>query len=176
MALRTLALSLMMTLTINHSLKAEISIPQKVLDQHALSCPTFNSEEGKYLVRESHQLPAGEYSKTGPVLYLLGCELYAYNSSEKAYLVNSYGDISSVSIVDVDGLMNLSATDMLMGAGFDPESLTLETFSKGRGLGDCGSSSLHLYDKNAEKFVLIEARLKAECDERDTDWPVIYKK
>ncbi len=172
MKLRMLALSILMSF----SVMAEVKIPEKVLEIHKNACPLFESEDAQYLVKESFQLPHGEYSKVGPTLYLLGCELYAYNSSERAYLVNSYGDVTNVSIVDVDGFLNLSATDILMGAGFDLETLTLGTFSKGRGLGDCGSSSVHAYDKNNEKFVLVEARLKAECDGSESDWPVIYKK
>ena len=58
--------------------------------------------------------------------------MYAYNTMEKAYIVDTYGQVTNISIVDVGSDESLTATNDLMGAGFDLETLTLGTFSKGR--------------------------------------------
>lgn len=152
-----------------------LSIPQSVLDLHITACPEFTKEEGKWLQRESYKLPKGEYSSEGPTLYVLGCEMFAYNSLEKAYLVDAYSTtLVSVAEVMTDG--SIVATSDLMGAGFNPADNTLGTFQKGRGMADCGSSASYEYKPEYSKFVLIEARIKDSCDGEETDWPIVYKK
>ena len=146
-------------------------IPKKLLDRHNLACPQFSSSRTQdILMKEIYPLPSGK-------LYILGCELYAYNSMEKAYIVDSYGEITNVAVTEVLSDRSLVSTDDLMGANYDQAHLALSTYSKGRGIGDCGSSSTYQYDKNSNKFVLLEARLKVECDgDSGTDWPVVYSK
>lgn len=155
----------------------KIEIPKNVLDRHVQACPEFNTERGEWPVKEVHTLPNyGPEVKSHNKLYLLGCELYAYNSSERAYIVSSYGDITDVAVVEVDNEGNFGATTNLMGSGYDPETQQLFTFSKGRGIGDCGASATYKYSPRNERFVLVEQRLKEECDGEETDWPVIFPK
>lgn len=157
--------------------ESQVVIPKAVLDRHAAACPEFSSERGEYMTKEAYVLPGSEYSPASTTLYVIGCDLYAYNSMEKAYIVNSYGDITNVAIAEVGADKSISATTDLMGAGFDPISLTLGTFQKGRGVGDCGSTATYKYESSLEKFVLIEARSKAECDgDIEAEWPVVYSK
>ncbi len=166
-----MALALTMTA---FSAFAAIEIPKDVLDRHTTACPEF--AENEYLQREAYTLPGSEYSKASRTLYVLGCEMYAYNSLEKAYIVSPYETVN-VSVADVSFDGSITATSDLMGAGFDPETLTLGTFQKGRGIGDCGSASTYKYDARLEKFVLIEARVKEECNgDVESDWPLVYKK
>jgi hypothetical protein len=151
-------------------------IPKDILDRHVKACPEFTEPgRGEYLTREKYTLPGSEYSKESRTLYLLGCEMYAYNSREKAYIVTPYETID-VSVAEIDGKGSITATDDLMGAGFDQDTLTLGTFQLGRGMGDCGSAASYKYDPMYERFILVEARLKEECDGQETDWPIIYKK
>lgn len=153
---------------------AAIEIPKEVLDRHTAVCPEFTQNE--YLQREAYTLPGTEYSKQARTLYVLGCEMYAYNSLEKAYIVTPYETLN-VSVADVGADGSITATSDLMGAGFDPETLTLGTFQKGRGIGDCGSAATYKYEATLEKFVLVEARVKDACDgEVESEWPLVYKK
>lgn len=157
--------------------QSTIQIPKTVLDRHNASCPEFSSEDGKYLSREVYTIPGGEYSKAPKALYILGCELYAYNSRELAYIVDSYGDVTNVAVAEVLTDTSITATSDLMGTAFDQAGLMLSTYSKGRGMGDCGSSAVYKYDANSEKFVLLEARLKEHCDgDMESQWPVVYSK
>jgi hypothetical protein len=61
-----------------------------------------------------------------------------------------------------------------INAGFDEATQTLSTFNKGRGLGDCGSSSDWVWDGQAFRMVLSKAM--PECHGiGETDWPVLYR-
>lgn len=169
-----LAMALSVTATL--SMANDITIPAEVLERHSKECPDFaDAERGEYLLREAHQLPGDKYSPKGPMLYLLGCETYAYNSREKAYLVDSFS-VTSVAVTEILPSGALSATTDLMGSSFDLATLTLGTFQKGRGMADCGSAYTYKFDTLEQKFILTEARVKEECDGEDTDWPVIYKR
>ena len=157
--------------------EVEISkIPADILARHKAACPEFATEDGKYLQRERYKLPGSEYSPEPRTLYVLGCEMYAYNSSERAYIETPYEAID-VSIAEVLGDGSIVATNNLMGAGFDEATQTLGTFQKGRGIGDCGSAASYKYSPENEKFVLVEARVKDSCDgEVESEWPIVYKK
>jgi hypothetical protein len=176
-ALILLSLSLTMFNVFATDVKIE-DIPKSVLDRHVMSCAEFNSERGEWLSKEVFELPKGEYSGTSAPnkLFVLGCEMYAYNSMAKAYILNAYGDVYDVAITELLNDGSLSATTFLMGAGYDPDSQTLGTFVKGRGMGDCGSTATYKYNANSDRFVLVEQRSKEECDGEDTDWPVVYPK
>ena len=156
----------------------EVVLPQSVLDLHTKACPEFVERETTdyKAYKEEFKLPKSQDSKVGPTLYIVGCEMYAYNSLEKAYIVDAY-ETKMVSVAEVIADGSIFATSDLMGAGFNPENNTLSTFSKGRGLGDCGQSATYTYNAEYSKFALTEARDKQECDgEYDAEWPVVYKK
>lgn len=166
-----MALALTMTA---FSAFAGIEIPKDILERHTAACPEFASNE--YLQREAYQLPGTEYAPKGATLYVLGCEMYAYNSLEKAYIATSYETIN-VAIPEVLADGSIVATTDLMGAGYDAGTQTLGTFQKGRGIGDCGSSALYKYSAENTRFVLVEARYKDSCDgEVESEWPIVYKK
>ncbi len=58
--------------------------------------------------------------------------------------------------------------------GFDEATQTLSTFNKGRGLGDCGSSSDWAWDGQAFRMILSKAM--PECrGVPDSDWPALYR-
>lgn len=154
-----------------------VVVPQSVLDIHTKACPEYAEREASgYVQKEAFQLPKSEYSSKGPTLYLLSCEMYAYNSLEKAYIVDDYST-TLVSVAEVSPTGSIFATNDLMGAGFDAATNTLGTFSKGRGVGDCGQSAIYTYDVREQKFALTEARNKQECDgDFDAEWPIVYKK
>lgn len=168
-ALVTMALSLSSISAFANSME----LPKGLVELHASQCPEFIERN---LSVDSHKLPNSEYHANDNVLYVMGCEMYAYNSLEKAYVVNKTGKITPVVVADFTG-GSLFATDDLMGAGFDSTTQTLGTFQKGRGIGDCGSAAVYSWDKYNEKFFLVEAREKQSCDgDIEADWPIIYKK
>src|SRR5262249_41945223 len=61
-----------------------------------------------------------------------------------------------------------------INAGFDEATQTLSTFNKGRGIGDCGSTSDWVWDGQA--FRMIRSKAMPECHGiGESDWPVIYR-
>ncbi len=57
---------------------------------------------------------------------------------------------------------------------FDPKTMVLSTFGKGRGLGDCGSWEEWLWDGKA--FRLAELKMMPHCKGIPlSDWPVLYR-
>ena len=70
----------------------------------------------------------------------------------------------------------ITSTLALMGSSFDMKTKILTTYSKSRGIGDCGASATYKLDKSSLQFVLLEARVKEKCDGNTNPWPVTYKK
>jgi hypothetical protein len=68
----------------------------------------------------------------------------------------------------------------MTNASFDESTKVLSTFAKGRGLGDCGQSSVTTLKKDDQwsliQVITTEIRAKTECDgEVDTEWPVVFE-
>jgi hypothetical protein len=59
-------------------------------------------------------------------------------------------------------------------AGFDQGAMTLSTFNKGRGLGDCGVAEDWVWDGHAFRLVLLRAMAHCKGIGQD-DWPVLYR-
>ena len=57
---------------------------------------------------------------------------------------------------------------------FDPRTMTLSTFAKGRGIGDCGSAEDWAWD--GKSFRLLRLRMMPHCKGVPLDdWPVLYR-
>lgn len=152
-----------------------LSLPSGLKERHVAACPEFGTEDGRWFQRSVSVLPQSEHSKQINTLYVLGCEVYAYNSLERAYIVSEDGTITDVWVTEIDHEGKLTATKDLMGAGYDEETQHLYTFVKGRGIGDCGAASSYHYSAEDQKFFLREARIKNQCDgDFESDWPVVY--
>ena len=143
-------------------------LPSELIKHHHLECPEFDPKDDSSVSMNTLHGTAA--------FYILTCERYAYNSLEKGYIIDNYGHINDVSVADVLADGSFVGTSDLMGATFEEKSLTLQTFYKGRGIGDCGSSSTYVYSIKFGKFILTEARVKDTCDEEMDEWPVVYKK
>jgi hypothetical protein len=63
---------------------------------------------------------------------------------------------------------------LAINAGFDQATMTLSTFNKGRGLGDCGAEEERVFDGRTFQLVLL--RKMAHCKGVSADdWPVHYR-
>ena len=57
---------------------------------------------------------------------------------------------------------------------FDPKTMTISSFSKGRGIGDCGTSEDWVFDGKTFRLALL--KLMGQCRGIPTeDWPVLYR-
>lgn len=113
-------------------------------------------------------------------LILVPCIGGAYQTSSVGYLVTNKDQIKSVVVLAFDELSkSIQPSFDLTNASFDESTKVLSTFAKGRGLGDCGQSSLSSVkiDKwSGVQVITNEVRSKIQCDgEVDTEWPVVFK-
>ena len=113
-------------------------------------------------------------------LILVPCINGAYQTSSVGYLVTNQDQIKSLVVLAFDELSkSVQPTFDMTNASFDESTKTLTAFAKGRGLGDCGQSSVTSVktDKwSSVQVITSEIRAKIHCDgEIDTEWPVVFK-
>lgn len=133
-------------------------LPPELLDRHARqsSCdPLQNLVHGDDW--EIHPLTEGH------ILYMVPCFSGAYNFSYQLYVGRAGSDdFERLLFVDYIDRFGWIGADQLVGAFFNPESLTLSSYYKGRGLGDCGTSGVWRWDEYG--FRMVEFAAKSECD------------
>jgi hypothetical protein len=110
-------------------------------------------------------------------LLLISCETGAYNVIDLAFEVTRSQPYVSRGITLNLPFTPPSRTDNqleLVNAEFDASNGQLYTFSKGRGLGDCGVATRWQFDGNA--FVLAEYAEEKTCDawHSSDDWPTLW--
>jgi len=104
---------------------------------------------------ESAALTAGE------TLLLLACGSGAYNVSYVPFVVRRGGRAEIAPFDHRPGWWAEEGKPILVNAGWDKERGLLGSFSKGRGLGDCGTTSEYAWDGRA--FRLVEQAEMDEC-------------
>lgn len=104
---------------------------------------------------ESAALGAGE------TLLLLACGSGAYNVSYVPFIVRRGGRAELAAFDHRPGWWAEEGKPMLVNAGWDKERGLLSSFSKGRGLADCGTTSDYAWDGRA--FRLVEQSEMSEC-------------
>lgn len=117
----------------------------------------------------------------GIVLYEFSCpeNSGAYNF-QSVYMMGPAGNVQAIKPVSfnwpikMDGQQNDGTRDGLLNAVFDPAKMTLTSFNKGRGIGDCGSEEEWVFD--GKTFRLGQLRFMSECNGVALDdWPVLYR-
>lgn len=97
-------------------------------------------------------------------LILVPCGSGAYNFTSIPVIASGDAGRRAFRLAGFDmkpGWSEEEARPMLVNAGWTPEKLRLDSFAKGRGLGDCGGSEAYVWD--GTRFRLIEATSMGEC-------------
>lgn len=96
-------------------------------------------------------------------LILLSCGAGAYNLSTIAYVANAAArrSIRRAAFDAEVGYSDGGVPQLLVNADYDPARRALVTYSKGRGLGDCGTSETLVWDDT--RFRLTELSVMGEC-------------
>jgi hypothetical protein len=97
----------------------------------------------------------------GASLLLLACGSGAYNVSYVPFVVGRGGRAELAPFDHRPGWWAEEGKPMLVNAGWDKARGLLTSFSKGRGLGDCGVSADYAWDGRA--FRLVEQAEMGEC-------------
>lgn len=116
-------------------------------------------------------------------LVQLQCSLAAYQGVYEYYLYSETNQRVQVKPLMLAGYIpndsgNFEPQETRILAGlpdYNPEEKLLSIFTKGRGLGDCGTFAE--YRLVGEKFELQEYRVKLECDGNyiePTEYPLVY--
>lgn len=145
-------------------------LPQALLDQHAADplCSPLDElvHSGD---RQVHQL--GE----GISLYMIPCMAGAYNFSHALYLSNPFSEsFQRLLFVDFNDRYGWMGADQLVGAAFDPATLTLTSFYKGRGLADCGTSGIWVWDQYAFRLEAFHAQSECDGTIEPDDFPQVW--
>lgn len=97
-------------------------------------------------------------------LILVPCGAGAYNFSAVPVIATGIPGRRSFRFADFDyqpGWTENGAHPVLVNASWTPESASLESYAKGRGIGDCGSSESYVWD--GTRFRLVGASAMGEC-------------
>lgn len=115
-------------------------------------------------------------ARLAPDLILWGgiCSSGAYNFSYKFFTSDQRGgNVKELSFPYAPGSEE-NDTVYVTNADFDPDSLTMTAFEKGRGLGDCGSILSWVW--NGEAFVLLRQDIMPDCRGVGAEyWPTLYR-
>lgn len=109
----------------------------------------------------------------GKTLALLPCGAGAYNFMTVPFLISGGGKPVLAQFDFAPGMSEAGANmPMLVNADWDPKTGRLSSYSKGRGLGDCGSAEEYVWD--GTRFRLVEARQMIEC-RGSVNWLTVWR-
>lgn len=120
------------------------------------------------------EMPAVEAIALGGAntLALLPCGNGAYNYSTVPFIING----GKAVIARFDYPPGMTAAEdgeaTLVNADWDTKTGQLTSYSKGRGIGDCGSSEAYVWD--GARFRLVEARTMGEC-RGSVNWLTVWR-
>ncbi|MBO9559260.1 MAG: DUF1176 domain-containing protein [Caulobacter sp.] len=99
------------------------------------------------------------------VLWQIPCGGGAYNFDSLFVVVDKAG---KAALAPIEGLDDGMATN----AGYDPKARILSSYSKGRGIGDCGSSTDWVW--TGEVFATSQGTIMPVCRGYGYDWPTAF--
>lgn len=140
---------------------------RKALDKASDCGSVYEGGTGELPEAEAHALGGGK------TLVLLPCGSGAYNFSTEPYILASG---TQPVLAKFDSPPGFTEADggrpSLVNASFDTKTGRLDSYSKGRGLGDCGSMEAYVWD--GAMFRLIEARTMPEC-RGSVNWLTVWR-
>jgi hypothetical protein len=114
----------------------------------------------------------------GASLYIVPCFAGAYNITSYAYTRTTFEGLKPVIILVYNESSNsIAGSYELTNVDFNPTTFELTTFAKGRGLGDCGQSTVSVIDMNMGYADIVTKQIasKHACDGELDNWPVIFQ-
>lgn len=129
---------------------------RKALDKSSECGSVYEGGTGELPAVETHALGGGK------TLVLLPCGSGAYNFSTEPYILTAGGKLELAKFDSPPGFTEADGgRPSLVNASFDAKTGRLDSYSKGRGIGDCGSMEGYVWDGTV--FRTVEARSMPEC-------------
>lgn len=138
---------------------------RRALDKASECGSVYEGSTGDLPEVERHVLGGGR------TLVLLPCGSGAYNFSSRPYILAA-GSRPAPAAFDAPTGMAPEGPPELVNARFDDKSGRLESYAKGRGIGDCGSAESFVWD--GTRFRLVEQRVMPEC-RGSVNWLTIWR-
>jgi hypothetical protein len=114
--------------------------------------------------------------RLGPdrLLVVVPCSSGAYNFTSALYYTDAKGlGPKAVALPQPPGATADMAPNVIINAAFDPNTMVLSEFAKGRGIGDCGA--LRNWVWTGERFALLDVSTIDVCPGAlPEDWPNLY--
>ena len=107
-------------------------------------------------------------------LFIVPCSGGAYNFTSALYLTDAKGqNPRAVNLPQPRAESDGTAANVIFNEDFDPKTMTLSDFAKGRGIGDCGAARSWVW--TGKTFLLFSAALLEACPgAMSEDWPNIF--
>lgn len=140
---------------------------RKALDKSSECGLVYEGGTGPWPAAEAHALGGGK------TLVLLPCGSGAYNFSTEPYILAAGAKPVLAKFDSPPGISEAQdGRPTLVNASFDAKTGRLESYNKGRGIGDCGSAEAYVWD--GAMFRLVEARSMPEC-RGSVDWLTTWR-
>ncbi|HEY0621636.1 DUF1176 domain-containing protein [Sphingomonas sp.] len=140
---------------------------RKALDKSSECGSVYEGGTGPWPEAEVHALGGGR------TLVLLPCGSGAYNFSTEPYILAAGAKPVPAKFDSPPGFTEADGgRPSLVNASFDAKTGRLESYNKGRGIGDCGSAEAYVWD--GAMFRLVEARSMPEC-RGSVDWLTTWR-
>lgn len=119
---------------------ADVRLPSRIIQMQALDTDCNVDGAPDPIAREYYPLSEHE------TLFIVPCGTGAYNFAYRLYLENrQYDEVRPLYFATYSDNYGWGGTSSLFNITYDPETNILTSFSKGRGLGDCGSRARYVW-------------------------------
>lgn len=139
---------------------------RKAMDDATGCAENYAGGEGEIPGVEAHALGGGK------TLALLPCGNGAYNYSAVPFIVSGGKPVLAPFDYAPGWTEAEGGQPTLVNAQWDAKTATLSSYTKGRGVGDCGNSEDYVWD--GARFRLTEARSMGEC-RGSVNWLTVYR-
>ena len=118
----------------------KVSLATSVLKRHQMAIDSEDCQADEMLGMQTSVSDLGQ----GRKLYIVGCMMGAYQGSSRAYVTSGEqeSNVLDVNVLSATVDKEIVATNELGDASYDSKTGLLYTNAKGRGMADCGDSSI----------------------------------
>lgn len=147
---------------------AQTALPRRLPDQVETLAEDCTGDENPQERMSAYRLGPNQ------MLWIVACAGGAYNVPGAVIISNDRGGAASVADLPLPAGSDPASEEIPLNVEYDPAARVLSSFSKGRGLGDCGSFTRWAW--TGDGFSLLSQTYMGECrGVAQEDWPSSYQ-